>query len=80
MPLANAEDCWKFNEPNNWFCFGPNSNGDNACKGDSGGPVMVRKNNADGEKRWQLKVKIEKHSFIVFARWTLAGIISGTTE
>ena len=52
MALANVEDCWKPNEPKNWFCFGTNSDVTmNACKGDSGGPVMVRKNNADGEKR-----------------------------
>jgi secreted trypsin-like serine protease len=55
LVLGTVDECWKDPapiDPENWFCFGINSNKDmNACKGDSGGPVMVRKNNADGKQR-----------------------------
>ena len=55
LVLGNVNECWKDpgpNEPKKWFCFGINSYETmNACKGDSGGPVMVRKNNADGKQR-----------------------------
>ena len=55
LVLEKVDVCWKNpapNDPENWFCF--RSNSDNttyACDGDSGGPVMVMKNNAEGKER-----------------------------
>ena len=55
LVLEDVDKCWKDPgpmDPENWFCFRSNSDMTMyACDGDSGGPVMVRKNNAEGKQR-----------------------------
>ena len=64
LVVKNVDECWKDpgpndpekdpgpNDPQNWFCFRSNNNETMyACDGDSGGPIMVMRNNADGKQR-----------------------------